>query len=79
MLRLRHNRLLQHLIELGARYRLMDEVLAAAEFAEIPRVHVFEFRRHRELPQRQIFFEISVKRLFGATKRAQITSHDFGW
>src|SRR5215472_10883442 len=62
--------LLHDLVELRTRDRPVDEPFAAAESAEIPRMVVFEFRRHRELPQRQVFFEIGVERLLGAIERA---------
>src|SRR6516164_297660 len=70
--------LIEHLVEFRTRYRLIDETLAAAEFAEVPMVDVFELRRHRKLPQRQISGKIGVERSFGAIERAQIASHDVG-
>src|ERR1700730_2993242 len=64
--------LIHHLVELRARDCLVDEALAAAEAGKIPWMRGLEFRRYRELPQRQIFGEIDVHRLLGAVERAQI-------
>src|SRR5215210_617292 len=50
--------LVHHLVELRVRDGLVDEAFAAAELREVPRVIGFEFGRHRELPQRQVFGEI---------------------
>src|SRR5262245_4620176 len=61
--------LIHHLLELRARDRLIDEALAAPELAEVPGVMVLEFRRDRELPQRQIFFEVRVHCLLGTSAR----------
>src|SRR5262249_28070507 len=65
----------QGVVELRLRDALVDEALAAPEFLEVPRVIALEFRRHRELPQRQEFFQILVERLLGALQRVEIAAH----
>src|ERR1051326_2317566 len=66
----------QGVVELRLRDRLVDEALAAAELREIPRVVGLELRRHRELPQRQVFLEILVERFLGALQGVEIGAHD---
>src|ERR1051326_8145389 len=69
--------LVEDLVELLPRDRLMDEALAAPEFGEVPGP-ILKLRRHRELPQRQVFVEIGVERLLGTVERTQIPAHGFG-
>src|SRR5258708_39010893 len=62
--------LLERLVELAARQRLVDEALAARELAEVPGLHGLELGRDGVLPERQGAGQVFLERLPGAIDAA---------
>src|SRR5258708_32746547 len=54
--------LLERLVELAARQRLVDEALAARELAEVPGLHGLELGRDGVLPERQVAAQVFLER-----------------